>query len=260
MAARSCSSVQCLGELAAQEGDTASARRLFEEALDLARTGRVTRGMVQALHGLGKLALCAGDAKRAAALHKEALGLSRHVGCPYGIAVALERLAALGATSGRHQRAARLLGAAETYWGGAGYIRPPWASSEHQDLMARIRDGLPAWKFEAAFAAGTKLTIEEAAAEAAESPTRRGRPGSGWSSLTKREREVATMAAEGLTNHVIANRLFISPNTVKGHLAQVFAKLGVTRRSELVREISRHAQPPRFASRSDGAGRLGVAA
>lgn len=235
--------LQGLGELSAQEGDPPTASRRFEEALDLARAGGNTRGMVQALHGLGKLALGAGDAKRAAALHKEALGLSRHVACAHGIAVALEALARLAATGGRHEHAARLLGAAEAYRISADYVQPPWAFREHQDLMARVRDRQSAARFDAAFAAGTRLTIEEAAAEAAESPSRRGRPSSGWLSLTKREREVAALAAEGLTNPVIADRLFISLSTVKGHLAQTFAKLGVTRRSELVREASRQTEP-----------------
>ena len=54
--------------------------------------------------------------------------------------------------------------------------------------------------------------------------------------------EVAALAAEGLTNPAIAEELFLSLSTVKGHLAQIFAKLGVTRRSELVREASRHSQ------------------
>jgi len=71
-----------------------------------------------------------------------------------------------------------------------------------------------------------------------------GRPASGWSSLTKREREVAELVAEALTNPAIAERLFLSLSTVKGHLAQIFTKLGVTRRGELVREASRHAQQP----------------
>lgn len=51
--------------------------------------------------------------------------------------------------------------------------------------------------------------------------------------LTPREREVAVLAAQGLSNEEIARRLGISVKTVKAHLSLVFQKLGVKRRSEL---------------------------
>jgi DNA-binding CsgD family transcriptional regulator len=51
--------------------------------------------------------------------------------------------------------------------------------------------------------------------------------------LTRRERDVARLAAEGRTNAEIADRLQVSVRTVEGHLYQAFAKLGVTRRSDL---------------------------
>ncbi|HEY8205574.1 MAG TPA: response regulator transcription factor [Pyrinomonadaceae bacterium] len=52
--------------------------------------------------------------------------------------------------------------------------------------------------------------------------------------LTRREREVLTLVAEGLKNRDIAARLFISETTVTHHLSSVFAKLGVSDRLELV--------------------------
>jgi DNA-binding NarL/FixJ family response regulator len=51
--------------------------------------------------------------------------------------------------------------------------------------------------------------------------------------LTPREKEVATLAALGLSNEEIAKELGISVKTVKAHLSLVFQKLGVKRRSEL---------------------------
>ena len=53
--------------------------------------------------------------------------------------------------------------------------------------------------------------------------------------LTPREKEVATLAALGLTNEEIAKELGISVKTAKAHLSLVFQKLGVKRRSELAR-------------------------
>jgi DNA-binding CsgD family transcriptional regulator len=51
--------------------------------------------------------------------------------------------------------------------------------------------------------------------------------------LTAQEREIAMLAASGLTNKQIAQRLFLSPRTVGGHLHRVFPKLGVATRAAL---------------------------
>lgn len=53
------------------------------------------------------------------------------------------------------------------------------------------------------------------------------------SPLTRREREVAGLAARGLSSRAIADTLLVSVRTVDGHLAQVYRKLGVSRRDEL---------------------------
>ncbi|WP_329787412.1 LuxR C-terminal-related transcriptional regulator [Lentzea sp. DG1S-22] len=52
--------------------------------------------------------------------------------------------------------------------------------------------------------------------------------------LTQREREVAAMAARGLTNREIAESLVISVRTVDNHLSHAYAKLGIATRGELV--------------------------
>jgi DNA-binding CsgD family transcriptional regulator len=53
------------------------------------------------------------------------------------------------------------------------------------------------------------------------------------SSLTTREREIATLAARGYTNREIADRLVVSVRTVEGHLYRAYAKLGVSNRDQL---------------------------
>jgi LuxR family maltose regulon positive regulatory protein len=57
--------------------------------------------------------------------------------------------------------------------------------------------------------------------------------------LSRREREVLFLVAEGLSNDQIAQRLFLSLSTVKGHNSRIFEKLGVRRRTEAVSEARR---------------------
>jgi DNA-binding CsgD family transcriptional regulator/DNA-binding Lrp family transcriptional regulator len=61
------------------------------------------------------------------------------------------------------------------------------------------------------------------------------KPSTGWAAMTKSELGVAQLAADGLTNREIADRLFVSPHTVNTHLRQVFAKLEVNSRVDLTR-------------------------
>ncbi|HTU71668.1 MAG TPA: LuxR family transcriptional regulator [Candidatus Baltobacteraceae bacterium] len=55
------------------------------------------------------------------------------------------------------------------------------------------------------------------------------RPGN----TTRREREIAALVAEGLTNREIAERLVLSERTVEGHIANLFAKVNVNSRTQL---------------------------
>jgi len=52
--------------------------------------------------------------------------------------------------------------------------------------------------------------------------------------ITPRELEVLVLIAEGLSNKEIADRAFVSENTVKTHLSRVFDKLGARRRTQAV--------------------------
>ena len=51
--------------------------------------------------------------------------------------------------------------------------------------------------------------------------------------LTAREHEIALMAAAGLSNREIADRLIVGVRTVEGHLLRIYAKVGVSSRQEL---------------------------
>jgi len=65
----------------------------------------------------------------------------------------------------------------------------------------------------------------------------RKRSGETRDELTAQEAQVARMAAGGLSNAEIGERLFISQHTVAYHLRKVFNKLGIASRNELSRAL-----------------------
>lgn len=70
----------------------------------------------------------------------------------------------------------------------------------------------------------------------------------GFGALTAREREVALLVGEGVSNKVIAQRLDITERTVKAHLNAVFTKLGVPGRLQLALLVTGRAERVRLAS------------
>jgi DNA-binding CsgD family transcriptional regulator len=73
---------------------------------------------------------------------------------------------------------------------------------------------------------------------------------SGMASLTKREREIAELITERLTNPQIASKLFLSKKTVESHIRNLFVKLGASSRVEVARVVERE--------RRDGPGLTGA--
>jgi DNA-binding CsgD family transcriptional regulator len=60
----------------------------------------------------------------------------------------------------------------------------------------------------------------------------------GSAALTPSERRVADLAAAGLTNRRIAQRLGVTPKTVEVHLSSAYRKLGVTSRRQLAAALN----------------------
>ncbi|HEV2920927.1 MAG TPA: helix-turn-helix transcriptional regulator, partial [Actinomycetota bacterium] len=63
--------------------------------------------------------------------------------------------------------------------------------------------------------------------------TRRRDPSTRYQ-LTPRERQIARLAGQGLANHEIGARLYLSTHTISYHLHKIYTKLGITSRGQLI--------------------------
>jgi DNA-binding NarL/FixJ family response regulator len=77
-------------------------------------------------------------------------------------------------------------------------------------------------------------------------PTQRSK-----ATLTEREREVASLVAEGLSNQGIAERLFISERTARSHVSNILGKLRLSSRTQLALYAVREGLTPHDRPRSD---------
>ncbi|MGI8825752.1 MAG: LuxR C-terminal-related transcriptional regulator [Chloroflexota bacterium] len=230
-----------LGDLARSQGDNASATARYEESLDLLRGQGLTGTVPSLLHNLGYLALRRGDARRALRLFRESLMLFRDQGDQRGIADCLDGLAGVlaamkhpQAPATRFQAAARLLGASEALRKAIGATVWPANAADYERTLSVVRGRLDQSAFAAEWSAGRALPLERAIEEALATDS----PGEPFADeagleLTPREREVAALVAQGLTNRQIGAALFITEGTARLHVKHILQKLGFTSRAQV---------------------------
>jgi two-component system response regulator DevR len=71
--------------------------------------------------------------------------------------------------------------------------------------------------------------------------------------LTRRELEILRLVAEGLSNAALARRLWVTEQTVKFHLSNIYRKLGVSNRTEASRWAQLHGLLPAVAGQTSAA-------
>ncbi len=154
---------------------------------------------------------------------------------------ALDVLAAVAAALESFEEAARILGAADRAREDLGRVRWPHEQEAVETLGERLRSELGAERFTAAITQGRALDTDQAIGWMGRTRGSRKRPSGGWESLTPTELQAIELAAEGLTNPEIGERMFIARGTVKMHLSHVYAKLDIRNRSELASLVARRA-------------------
>jgi non-specific serine/threonine protein kinase len=111
--------------------------------------------------------------------------------------------------------------------------------------VRRTRQALGQRAFEKAYRDGGLLSFDAAAIYAlGEQPKSSVQESDSTEALTKRERQVADLVAEGLTNKAIANRLVISQRTVQGHVEHILTKLGFNSRTQIAAWMVERTRSP----------------
>ncbi|WP_264072916.1 helix-turn-helix transcriptional regulator, partial [Mycobacterium palustre] len=221
-------------EVALARGDLIEAGRWADQQIAVSSGWHLAR----ALTTRARIAIAKAEPDHAERDAHKALGCAAECQAHLAVPDILECLGRLAADGTSHRDAARLFGAADRIRRRIGVVRFGIYDAEHERTVAALRAAMGVPAFDAAWAEGAGLSVEEAIAYARRGRGERKRPTSGWASLTPTERDVARLVAEGLANNEIAARLFISRRTVQTHLTHVYAKLGIASRVQLAQEAS----------------------
>jgi DNA-binding CsgD family transcriptional regulator len=167
-----------------------------------------------------------------------------------GISFGVQALSWCAAFAEPGDRAARLLGASQAVWRTSGAKVDETNAYTVFDKRSEVAlrealgsDAHDTEAFENAFAEGASYSFEQAVALAlgeddkaddSESASVSARVQAGTpGGLTRREREIAALLAEGLSNKEIAARLVISQRTAETHVDHILGKLGMTSRAQV---------------------------
>lgn len=224
----------------ADPADLAAAEERCREGLAIYQKLRNHWGIARAENHLaylhykgGRYAEALEEAARALELFQESGNLSEGSQC-------VENIADVAGATGASELAARLYGMAESLQERFGTPMWPVYRIEYAQEVARVRVRLTAAQMDAAWNAGRRLPddalIAEAIAAARQltvAPPPSTTPSPLPSGLTSREVDVLRLLATGATNPEIAETLFISVTTVKGHVQSIMRKLDMSSRSAL---------------------------
>jgi predicted ATPase/DNA-binding CsgD family transcriptional regulator len=183
-----------------------------------------------------------GSREKAEALARQAVVCKHAIDDRNGVTFALGTLAWMAAESGQHVRAATLLGSAQRVRDESSLTLIEVFRPQYEQSVSLVVKGIGQRSFDAAFARGRAMTIDEGVAfvvagEQALRPVSRVKAAPD-TELTPRQLEIARLIAEDLTNRQIADRLFLSERTVETHITNMLNKLGLNSRVRLSRWLA----------------------
>lgn len=220
------------GAAAHFQGDGVLAVQRLERSVALSADAGLTVIWARARQLLGVVRLDMDDTSGAADALAEAVPEILDLGDRFAVPIGLSGLAGLAARRGRSRSALRLAGAAAAYENVNQTNRPQFIRALLDRWLVPVLDevGTAARRLQDE---GRGMPLDQVIAAGLdpgpEDPWRTGAsPG-----LTDREREIAALAARGLTNRQIAQHLVLSVRTVETHVGRVLGKLGFSSRGQL---------------------------
>jgi predicted ATPase/DNA-binding CsgD family transcriptional regulator len=178
------------------------------------------------------------------------LRIKEDLGDLHTIAMSFDLLSVCLVATSDFERTAVLHGASERLWTllNAPALMGPAYAEIRKSAADIARNALGEERFDALMGHGYALSLSAALAvakgEAPAAPAGIAEPGTAAKSLTRREREIAGLVADGLGNREIAEQLYLSKRTVDSHLEHIFTKLGFTSRTQLTAWVLERRERP----------------
>ncbi|MEU5852902.1 ATP-binding protein [Saccharopolyspora shandongensis] len=236
-----------LGNSYSMQGDDERAMAQWQELLHLCEEHGERWRRAYAMWGLGVEAWRRGDWSRARSLELECLAVQGEFQFhdQYCTALSLETLSWIAASTGQYKEAARLAGAARAVRTEFGGTLLPFYDEYQERCQQEVRRSLGEHAYTKAFTEGTRLSLGDLAEEllgqtTTQTAATRNEPIKG---LTKREREVAALVAQGMSNKQIARALVISQRTAEAHVENILIKLGFASRSQIAATVAETRNP-----------------
>ncbi len=179
-----------------------------------------------------------GSAERAEDAAKDALRLQRRMDNRLAIAFSLDTLAWIAQRQERNRRSAKLFGAAAAMWETIRSAPSFYATlaAEHRRHEEQARAVLGDNAFAEAFDEGNDWatgTAVDYALEVKKRAREESKDNVHPMPLTRREREIAQLVAQGRTNKEISESLVIALRTVEGHVQHILTKLDFSSRAQI---------------------------
>jgi non-specific serine/threonine protein kinase len=235
-----------LARSAYYHGDHLAARALHEQGLAIAREAGDAWVVAICLGDLGDVQQAGGDADSARTLYEDSLAAWRALGDLRGVAQCLEGFAGL-TVEAHPDRAVCLFAAAATAREQIGEPCSRVRRNLLSRVLARARAALGSARYAEAWQAGQAMSLDQAIEYAHAQVSTARHPAhataiasrAGHDLLTRREVEIARLAAEGRSNREIATALVVSERTVGSHLDHIYSKLGVSSRTAVAAYVFR---------------------
>lgn len=231
-----------LGDLERAQGNWASSVLYYIQGLELVKLTNDKLMRMYLLSGLGDAAREQGKLALACSQLKQSLFLAWEIGNISALPAGMEALAWLCVQADQPEHGALLLGAAFDLRESLQMPLAPVYQTTHSARLEALKAAIGQNAFQECWAQGRSLLLKQilhlsiAQVHISENAAQPGPdfPASPYH-LTRRERDVLRLLAQGYADARIASMLVISPRTVNTHLRSIYAKLGVSSRSAATR-------------------------